>query len=144
MNIYFIFKDYPQKFHIMKISKQPLHFLLLTIAFSIFSFHSAKAQKPSVTGTWNMSVETSAGSGSPTFVLKQENDTLITGTYSGQLGEAPVKGTIKGNDIRLEFSISGNLIEYTGTIDGDTMKGKVKLGSMAEGTFTGKRKESKT
>jgi hypothetical protein len=124
----------------MKISKRPLHFLLLITAFSIFSFHSASAQKPSVTGTWNMSVETSAGSGSPSFILKQENDTLITGTYSGQLGEAPVKGTIKGNDIMLEFSISGNLIEYTGTIDGDNMKGKVKLGSMAEGTFTGKKK----
>jgi hypothetical protein len=118
--------------------------IVLLICISVmmsYSIITVNPQKPKITGTWNMSVETSAGSGTPTFVLKQEGDTLITGTYSGQLGEAPVKGTIKGNDVRLEFNISGNLIEYTGTVDGDNMKGRVKLGTMAEGTFTGKRKE---
>jgi hypothetical protein len=120
--------------------------IVLLVGFSAmmsFTFFPVNVQKSKITGTWNMSVETSAGSGTPTFVLKQEGDTLITGTYSGQLGEAPVKGTIKGNDVRLEFNISGNLIEYTGTVDGDNMKGRVKLGSMAEGTFTGKRKEGR-
>jgi hypothetical protein len=125
----------------VKISKLIPLFILAIAAFSGYSFVSAFSQKPKVTGTWNMSVETTAGSGSPTFILKQDDDINISGTYSGQLGEAPVKGTIKGNDIRLEFNISGNLIEYTGTITDDTMKGKVKLGSMAEGTFTGKRKD---
>ena len=125
----------------MKKSKLSCIPVLFIACSAIFSFHPVIAQKPSVTGTWNMTVETTAGSGTPIFILKQESDTLITGTYSGQLGDAPVKGSIKGNDIRLEFSISGNLIEYTGTIDGDNMKGRVKLGSMAEGTFTGKRKE---
>ena len=125
----------------MKKSKLVFFIPLALTVIANFSFQSVQAQKPVVTGTWNMAVETTAGSGTPTFVLKQENDTLITGTYSGQLGEAPVKGSIKGNDIRLEFTVSNILIEYTGTISGDTMKGKVKLGSMAEGTFTGKRKE---
>lgn len=110
----------------------------ITIAFaSVASAHFAD-----VTGTWKVTVETQAGSGSPTIMLKQEGENL-TGTYKGQFGEAPLKGTIKGNDIK--FSIKVNAqgqeldIEYAGTVDGNTMKGKVKLGDFGEGTFTGKK-----
>ncbi|MCL6260716.1 hypothetical protein M3O96_16545 [Aquiflexum sp. TKW24L] len=92
-------------------------------------------------GTWIMNVETSAGSGSPTFVLEHLDATNLKGTYSGQLGDYDVRGTLKGNHIHLEFSISGEIIEYDGTVTGNEMKGKVKLGTMAEGTFTGKKKE---
>jgi hypothetical protein len=94
-----------------------------------------------VKGTWIMNVETSAGGGSPTFILEHVDPTNIKGTYSGQLGDYEVKGTLKGNIIHLEFSISGEIIEYDGTVTGNEMKGKVKLGTMAEGTFTGKKKE---
>ncbi len=107
----------------------------------VVSFHHI--QKPRVAGTWDMNVQTAMGNGTPVMILKQENDTLVSGTYSGQLGEAPIKGVVKGNEVLLEFSISGNLIQYTGIVDGDNMKGKVKLGTMAEGTFTGKRREGK-
>jgi hypothetical protein len=95
-----------------------------------------------VTGTWKMTVETQAGSGNPTVMLKQEGENL-TGTYKGQLGEAPLKGTVKGNDIQFSFKVNAQGqdldIEYSGTVDGNTMKGKVKLGSFGEGTFTGKK-----
>ncbi|MCH6200258.1 hypothetical protein MMU07_11765 [Aquiflexum sp. LQ15W] len=94
-----------------------------------------------VNGTWIMNVETSAGSGSPTFVLEHVDSTNLKGTYTGQLGDFEVKGTLNGNIIYLEFSISGEIIEYNGTVTGNEMKGKVKLGTMAEGTFTGKKKE---
>ena len=99
-------------------------------------------QHATVKGLWKMSVETSVGSGSPEFDLKHVDATTLSGTYKGQLGESAVKGTIKGNKIHLEFEISGNLIEYDGTVDGESMKGSVKLGSMGEGTFTGARKKS--
>ena len=32
-------------------------------------------------------------------------------------------------------------VTYTGTVEKDTMKGKVTLGDAAEGTFTGKKKK---
>ena len=51
--------------------------------------------KVNVTGTWVFQVETSAGAGSPTMTFKQEGEAL-TGKYSGQLGEADLKGTVKG------------------------------------------------
>lgn len=87
-----------------------------------------------------MDVQTDAGSGSPTFILKQEGE-KITGTYSGQLGEAAVKGTLKGNVIHLEFTIEGNLITYDGTATSTDMEGKVNLAEMATGTFKGKKKQ---
>jgi hypothetical protein len=93
-----------------------------------------------VSGTWLMTVQTDAGSGSPSFVLKQDAE-KITGTYTGQLGDAAVTGTLKGNVIHLEFSIQGNLIKYDGTVTSSTeMAGKVNLAEMASGTFTGKKK----
>jgi hypothetical protein len=46
---------------------------------------------------------TQAGTGTPTVVLKQEGETL-SGQYSGQLGEAPVTGTIKGNEFTFSFT----------------------------------------
>lgn len=112
-----------------------LPFLLILTSSNLF------AQQSKLTGTWNFSVETSAGSGSPTFVFNQETETSFTGTYKGQLGEAPVKGTIKGKEVKFSFTVSDNLIEYTGTWEGNNMKGTVKLGSMAEGTFTAAKKE---
>jgi hypothetical protein len=125
--------------------KKSNQMFLLSIAFSAIAMMlsvSFQAQHAKITGTWNMTVETSVGSGTPVFVLKQENDTLITGTYKGQFGEAIVNGTIKVNKINLKFSASDIAMEYTGTVDGNSMKGKVVFSTMGEGTFTGTRKEN--
>jgi hypothetical protein len=97
-----------------------------------------------VSGTWTAEVQTDAGSGSPTFVLKQTGET-ISGHYSGALGDADVQGTVKGDKVELRFHVSpqGDAIEvvYSGMLDGEKkMKGSVKLGSLGEGTFTAERK----
>jgi hypothetical protein len=93
-----------------------------------------------VTGTWLMAVETQNGPGSPTFVLTQKGEEL-TGSYKGALGEAPVTGTVKGNAVTITYKVSGQgqelQIQYTGTVEGNTMTGKVSLGELGEGTFKG-------
>ncbi|GEO11251.1 hypothetical protein [Segetibacter aerophilus] len=109
---------------------------LSTILLLLFSTLSVSAQAIDVSGKWNMKVETSAGSGTPIFVLKQAGE-KISGTYTGQLGEAPVSGTLKEKAIKLEFKVGDYNVVYTGTIEGNTMKGKVAIGDAAEGTFTG-------
>jgi hypothetical protein len=59
------------------------------------------------------------------------------------LGESPVTGTMKGNDIAISFQVNAQgtdlAVSYTGTADGVTIKGTVKLGEPGEGTFTGKK-----
>jgi len=105
---------------------------------------ASASDKVDVTGTWVFEVETDQGSGTPTFTFKQDGEKL-TGTYKGAFGEAQLQGTVKGNAIDFSFKISGQGMEgvanYNGTVDKDTMKGKLKLGDFASGTFTAKRQE---
>jgi hypothetical protein len=97
-----------------------------------------------VAGVWALTVETSQGTGTPTVTFKQDGEKL-TGTYSSQVfGEQQVTGTIKGLSITFSFtgSIGGAAVSvtYSGTVEKDTMKGKVTIGDLGEGTFTGKKK----
>jgi hypothetical protein len=96
-----------------------------------------------VSGSWAFTVETPAGSGTPTMTFKQDGEKL-TGQYVGQLGEAPLSGTIKGAAIEftIDVSVEGNAlrIRYAGSADKASMKGTVKLGDIAEGTFTATKK----
>jgi hypothetical protein len=116
--------------------KTGLAALLVIAAFTAAQVAAAA----DVTGTWIMNVETSAGSGSPTFVLVQKGDAL-SGTYKGQLGEAQVTGTVKDDDVTIEYKVDGQAgslaVKYSGKTDGKKMSGKVSLGQLGEGTFTG-------
>ena len=118
---------------------------LFVLIITVFSFTCTAKAEPNISGKWIMDVRLEAGSGTPSFDLTQEGET-ITGTYTGQLGEAPVTGTIKDNNIELNIKVAamGQEIDmlYTGILmeDGD-MKGTVKIGQFGEGTFTGKKKE---
>ncbi|HEY6348693.1 MAG TPA: hypothetical protein VI636_04710 [Candidatus Angelobacter sp.] len=109
----------------------PALFLLAATAFAV-----------DLTGTWNAKVELGGGqSGSPTFTLKQDGEKL-TGTYSGALGDAPIKGTVKGNEVTIDFEASGAEIHYAGKVDneGKKMEGTVDYGGQASGTFTATKK----
>ena len=109
---------------------------LSTILLLLLSTFSICAQATDVSGKWNMKVETSAGNGTPVFVLKQTGET-ITGSYTGQLGEAAVTRTLKKKAIKLEFKAGEYNVVYTGTVDGNTMTGKLTIGEVEDGTFTG-------
>lgn len=105
---------------------------------------AAPAQGMNITGAWSFTVETSQGSGSPTFTFKQDGENL-TGTYKGQFGEAPLTGTVKGADMKFAIKINAQgqdlTLTYSGKIESkDTMKGTVQLGELGEGTWTAKRK----
>jgi hypothetical protein len=103
----------------------------------------AKDAAIDVSGTWNFQVEIGGTGGTPTMTFKQEGEKL-SGQYSGQLGEAPLTGTLKGNAIEFSFDVSleGNAIHivYSGTVEKDSMKGTAKFGDFGDGTFTAKRK----
>ena len=120
---------------------------LVTVAAAAVLYASlaqaGQAAKVDVTGKWAFNVETAAGSGTPAITLKQDGEKL-TGHYSGQLGEADITGTAKGSEIQLKFTVdvqgtSLNCI-YTGAVDGkDSLKGKVEIVGLGDGTFTAKR-----
>ena len=105
---------------------------------------SVAAIASDISGKWEAAVETDAGSGSPTFVFKQDGEKL-SGTYSGQLGEAKLAGTVEGDRVEWSFKVSFNgddfTVKYAGTLDGGAkMKGTVELGTAGKGTFTAEKK----
>jgi len=105
---------------------------------------TAQAAKVDLTGKWAFTVQTDAGTGTPTVTLKQEGDKL-TGHYSSQvLGEADLTGTVKGQ--QFDFTFTANAqgtsldVKYSGTIENkDSLKGTLDLGGLGSGTFTAKR-----
>jgi hypothetical protein len=119
---------------------------LLTSAAIVFALVAAAGAQATVdlTGKWLFTVDTSAGSGTPTVTLKQDGEKL-TGHYSSaQLGEAELTGTVKGKEIKFAFGtdVQGTHLNvtYTGTVESkDSLKGTVNLGGLGEGTFTAKR-----
>jgi hypothetical protein len=104
---------------------------------------AAPSTTTDVSGAWAFIVEFGGGGGTPTMTFKQNGEKL-TGQYVGQLGEAPLSGTVKGAAIEftINLTIEGNAvsIQYAGTVEKASMKGTVKLGDMGEGTFTATKK----
>jgi hypothetical protein len=100
----------------------------------------ALAAAADISGAWKFAVETDQGTGNPTFKLKQDGEKL-TGTYSGQLGEANVAGTVKGDKVEITFTADAGGqkvdVKYSGTVESATrMTGTVDLGGMASGKWT--------
>ena len=105
------------------------------------------AQEPAnVAGHWALEVTTDvAGTTTPSVVLEQDGATL-SGHYSSEaLGEADVTGTVDGNDFVFSFEsgAQGQVfnVTYTGSLQDDgTIAGKIDLGGLGGGPFTGKRR----
>jgi hypothetical protein len=101
------------------------------------------AQGVNVTGDWAFSVQTDQGAGTPTITFKQDGEKL-TGKYNGQLGQSDLTGTVKGNAIHFTFTIDvqgqSAPVTYDGTVEKDTMKGKMDIAGMVNGTFTATKK----
>jgi hypothetical protein len=101
------------------------------------------AQATNVTGEWAFTVQTDQGGGSPTITFKQDGEKL-TGKYVGQLGNADLTGTVKGNAIKFSFTIDVQgqqaPVNYEGTVEKNTMSGKLDIGGMVNGTFTATKK----
>lgn len=105
------------------------------------STSSTAAAAPSVTGTWNVTIELPNMTANPTMVLKQDGE-KVTGEYvSAQYGKFPMTGTVKGTDVVMSFQMNvegtGLAVTYTGKIEKDgTITGSVNYGDMMSGTFS--------
>ena len=104
---------------------------------------ASASDKTDISGVWSFQVDSSAGSGTPSFTFKQDGEKL-TGQYKGAFGEAPLSGTLKGNKVDFVIKIDAQgqqmTITYTGTVEKDgSMKGTAELGEVGSATWTAKR-----
>ena len=121
-------------------------FRVLTVVIAMLGMLGAArlgAQGTNVTGEWAFNVQTDQGGGTPTITFKQDGEKL-TGNYAGQLGNADLTGTVKGNAIHFTFTldVQGQQapVTYDGTVEKNTMKGKMDIAGMVNGTFTATKK----
>ena len=93
--------------------------LLLTVAGAALA-----ADAPAnVGGNWSVDVSGGAGKTTQTIVLKQDGAT-ITGTFKGPRQSGTIDGTVDGKNIK--FHVTARIpLDYTGTVDGDSMKGSM-------------------
>jgi len=91
---------------------------------------------PNVAGTWKIKLSGEGGSANQTIELKQDGG-KITGTFKGPRQSGPLEGTVDGNNI--QFHVKTRVpLDYTGTVDGDTMKGTMS-GHGKAGNWTAER-----
>jgi autotransporter translocation and assembly factor TamB len=119
---------------------------LIAVAVAIVSVaaQNAPAKKIDITGQWEMTVESPQGQMVVTAEYKQDGETL-TGKHVSEMGDAPLKGTVKGADIMytvtLDMGGQQMSIAHKATVDGDTIKGSADIEGMGSITFTAKRKK---
>ena len=98
--------------------------------------------RPDVKGPWQVAVRTEADTMKAAFSLEQQ-DVAVNGFYFDEFGTAAVIGFVRGNEVTLK--VRANIpdedltVTYTGTLDGNTMKGKVTFGELGEGTFVARK-----
>jgi hypothetical protein len=115
---------------------------IVALVCALSAARAIAQEKLDVTGKWAFNVETAAGAGAPKMTFKQDGEKL-TGHYTGTFGEADLTGTVKGGEISFSFSVDaqGQTLKeiYTGVAGKDSMKGKVVIEGLAEGSFTAKK-----
>jgi hypothetical protein len=117
---------------------------LIAVAIVIVPVAAQDAKKIDITGQWEMAVESPQGQMVVTAEYKQDGETL-TGKHVSEMGEAPLKGTVKGADIQytvtLDMGGQQMSIVHKAKVDGDTIKGSADIEGMGSITFTAKRKK---
>lgn len=98
-----------------------------------------------ISGNWVLTTNSQMGAEVADLTVKQTGNALA-GTLTSPRGSFDYIGRVEGTAVAFSFTLeaAGNdfRIDYSGTIDGDTMRGKTVFGSFGEGTFTAKRKGS--
>jgi hypothetical protein len=119
--------------------------LLGTSLFLGLSAFTANAGRilADLTGTWEVSVQTPDQAVTSTLAVTQKGDS-ISGTLSSEIGQANVKGLVKGDTVNFAFGLDmgGQAIEIAATAllsDKDNMSGSMDVSGMGNMPFSAKR-----
>jgi len=96
-----------------------------------------------VDGAWEMTSQGRNGPMTSTLTIQQDGGT-IKGTLKSPRGETPFEGTVTGNKVSFTIKRTNQngdtmVLEYTATVDGDSMTGKVHSEQFGDRDFTAKR-----
>ena len=95
----------------------------------------------SADGFWKTTINSPMGVQESTFDIVTNGDTF-KGTMKGRAGSQEISGAVQGNVLTWSAAITQPVpttLEFTVTIDGDTMSGSVKAGAFGSSPLTGVR-----
>lgn len=103
----------------------------------------SQPEGPDLTGSWIVTTQSQMGAQDADMIVKQTGGALV-GTMISQIGSVDYIGSVEGSAVAFGFDIDirGNSlrIDYSGVVEGDSMKGKTIFGPFGEGSFTARRK----
>ena len=95
-------------------------------------------------GTWTLTVTLDEGEKPVTLALQQAGD-LLRGTIQGSLGSGQISNASIGSSGEVQFTASVTMASgteearFTGTINGNVMRGTVAIVGHPQGTFVGSK-----
>jgi len=92
-------------------------------------------------GNWKITINTPLGAQEVTASITTSGDTF-TGKTEGRMGASDISGKVNGNTLTWSANITQPMpmtLEFEATVDGDAMKGNVKLGAFGNAPLTGVR-----
>lgn len=96
-----------------------------------------------LSGEWVLTTESQMGAQDALMTVRQTGRTLA-GTIRDPSGTVDYTGSVNGAAVAFDFmlNVQGTdlKLDYNGTVEGDTMKGKAVFGQFGEGTFIARRK----
>ena len=95
-----------------------------------------------IDGKWEITINSPMGAQKAKLDL-QSNGPSLTGTQHAQGASQPVaNGKVDGNNVSWSANITSPMpmiLEFTGSVDGDALKGSVKAGAFGSFPFAGVR-----
>jgi hypothetical protein len=96
--------------------------LALVIFLAVVAGAVAAQDKPAnVAGSWTINVSGDTGNAKQSMTLTQDGG-KINGTFKGPRQSGTIDGTVDGNNVKFHVT-AGIPLDYTGTVDGDSMSG---------------------
>ncbi|HYM25893.1 MAG TPA: hypothetical protein VEU08_21900 [Vicinamibacterales bacterium] len=117
--------------------------MLKALAFAVLAVVMLQVD---VTGEWEATYVTPLGPQELKMYLQQEGP-RISGHTTSEFGEATIRGSISGSDVKLSWTeVDGGKsleISVTGKVDGGTITGTAKLGDRGEGRFRAEKSDGR-
>jgi len=115
----------------------------LKLAFAFLVASVAAFADPN--GAWTCTVDSPQGPLDVVVTIKVDGDKL-TGNVSSAMGEAPIVGTAKGDDLTftMNFDAGGGamVLTYKMKVDGDKIAGTIDLAGQGEMKVSGTKNKS--
>jgi hypothetical protein len=116
------------------------------VALLLVPFGAAPlSAQANVAGEWAVSFATPMGMMEFAMAVSQSGAKL-TGHMTSDVGEFPLKGTVDGDQVTIDWTLNdnGKMVEITfkGKVEGDKISGTAKLGSLGSGPFSAERTAS--